>query len=50
MKWKDTRLWFGSKLFNATHLKLTINAEKFLAVNFAFDTFAQNYWKAHNQF
>ena len=31
---------FGSKIFNTTYLKLSIYAKEFLAVHFAFDTFA----------
>ena len=35
---------FGSKFFTPTYLKLSIYAEKFLAVHFAFDTLARILW------
>ena len=37
---------FGSKIFNATQLKLSIYAKEFLGVHFAFDTFAHILWGA----
>ena len=37
---------FGSKIFNPTYLKLSIYAKEFLAVYFAFDTFAHILWGA----
>ena len=35
---------FGSKIFTPTDLKLSIYAKEFLAVHFAFDTFAHILW------
>ena len=35
---------FGSKIFNTTQLKLSIYAEEFLGVHFAFDNFAHILW------
>ena len=35
---------FGSKIFTPTYLKLSIYAKEFLAVHFAFDTFAHILW------
>ena len=35
---------FGSKIFTPTYLKLSIHAKEFLAVHFAFDTFAHILW------
>ena len=37
---------FGSKIFNPTHLKLSIYAKEFLAVHFAFDAFAHILWES----
>ena len=37
---------FGSKIFNPTHLKLSIYAKEFLAVHFAFDSFAHILWES----
>ena len=37
---------FGSKILNPTHLKLSIHAKEFLAVHFAFDSFAHILWES----
>ena len=37
---------FGSKIFNPTFLKLSIYAKEFLAVHFAFDSFAHILWES----
>ena len=37
---------FGSKIFNATQLKLSIYAKEFLGAHFAFDSFAHILWGA----
>ena len=39
---------FGSKIFTPTYLKLSIYAKEFLAVHFAFDTFAHILWGSTN--
>ena len=37
---------FGSKVFIATHLKLSIYAEEFLMIHFAFDAFTHILWES----
>ena len=39
---------FGSKIFNPTHLKLSNYVKEFLAVHFAFDSFAHILWESSN--